>query len=78
MFLGSIAYLPLVLAVMTIDRGAINATALLRGRIEVPVLEIPASGDGAPDATNPYERVGGTSESSTTGGAPEPNTGTPR
>jgi protoheme IX farnesyltransferase len=58
-FLGSIAYLPLVLAVMTIDRGAINAPALLRGRIEVPVLEIPATGN-AQDATNPYERAGTT------------------
>jgi protoheme IX farnesyltransferase len=32
LFLGSITYLPLVLAVMTLDRGSISAEAFLRGR----------------------------------------------
>jgi len=34
LFLGSITYLPLVLAVMTLDRGSIGAEAFLRGRGE--------------------------------------------
>jgi protoheme IX farnesyltransferase len=32
LFLGSITYLPLMLAVMTVDRGSISAEAFLRGR----------------------------------------------
>jgi len=77
-FLGSIAYLPLVLAVMTIDRGAINAPALLRGRIEVPVLDIPASGGGTQAASNPYERAGGAAQPSRSGSTLEPDAGTSR
>jgi len=81
-FLGSIAYLPIVLAVMTIDRGAVSPAALLRGRIDVPVLEIPAPGDGAPSASdpasNPYERAGGAAEPSTSGSALELDAGTSR
>jgi protoheme IX farnesyltransferase len=37
-FLGSITYLPIVLAVMTIDRGSISAEAFLRGRSEAKAV----------------------------------------
>ena len=37
-FLGSITYLPIVLAVMTIDRGSISAEAFLRGRGEAKAV----------------------------------------
>lgn len=47
LFLGSITYLPLVLAVMTIDRGALNAEVFLRGRgAGTSVIEtVPAPAD---------------------------------
>jgi heme o synthase len=51
LFLGSITYLPLVLAAMTIDRGAIDATAFIRGRggVEgVSVAPVESSPAGAP------------------------------
>ncbi len=47
-FLGSITYLPVVLAAMTLDRGPDSVTALLRGRSSISV-EVPASSD-APEA----------------------------
>jgi heme O synthase-like polyprenyltransferase len=41
-FLGSITYLPLVLAAMTADRGAVSPAAFLRGRTGV-AIEMPAT-----------------------------------
>lgn len=41
-FLGSITYLPVVLAAMTIDRGAANLESLFRGRSSVTVQDRPA------------------------------------
>jgi heme o synthase len=38
LFLGSITYLPLMLAIMTLDRGSINAEAFLRGRNEAKAV----------------------------------------
>jgi protoheme IX farnesyltransferase len=58
-FLGSITYLPVVLAAMTIDRGPMNAMAFVRGRSNAPMVEIDASAAGADGAINPYERAPG-------------------
>lgn len=52
LFLGSITYLPLVLAVMTIDRGSISAEAFLRGRGEgVSVTRVAPAPTPAPDTS---------------------------
>jgi heme O synthase-like polyprenyltransferase len=61
LFLGSITYLPLVLAAMTIDRGSIDATAFIRGRggVEgVSVAPVESSPAGAPALEHGHEHGG--------------------
>lgn len=57
LFLGSITYLPLVLAVMTLDRGSINAEAFLRGRgpgtSAATTAPDPTSAPNAPSSEGP-------------------------
>jgi len=48
LFLGSITYLPVVLGVMTLDRGPLDAESLLRGRGDATITERPAAEGRAP------------------------------
>ena len=64
LFFGSITYLPLVLAVMTLDRGSISAEAFLRGRGDgTSVTRIVPASDPTPvpiPGANPDENPGAT------------------
>ncbi|MFM1805209.1 MAG: hypothetical protein RL136_2088 [Planctomycetota bacterium] len=54
-FLASITYLPVVLAVMTLDRGPTSGLALFKGRSEVVITEPPAARESTPPS-NPGNR----------------------
>jgi hypothetical protein len=52
-FLGSITYLPIVLAVMTVDRGSISAEAFLRGRSEAKAVLMTPQPPTTPSESTP-------------------------
>ncbi len=60
LFLGSITYLPLVLLAMTLDRGAIDATAFIRGRGGVEGVSVAPVESAPAGASAPKDPHGGT------------------